>query len=132
MLWDTWKVLEKKQEEMLSVPVFFCLGMCGSWVGEHQSKRGGEHPRTCKEEPAEETARGWRGHLDALLRLRAWGFQGVGPLNLRASIVPSGVCTFTNRSELFAQSREFPSHSSSVQSAFRPSPKSILSKSYVK
>lgn len=49
---------------MLGVPVFFCLGMCGRSVGEHQSRRGAEHLRTCKEEPM----RGWRGHLDALLR----------------------------------------------------------------
>ena len=50
--------MKKKQEEMLDVPLFFCLGMCGSWIGDHQSERDVKHLRMCKEEPAGETVRG--------------------------------------------------------------------------
>ena len=136
-----WKVLKKKHEEMLAVALCFCRGMGGSWAEDHQSVRGSEYHRACKEETSwgdheqlEETPRclAWveclglpRAALDATLS----AFPEVGPLNLRAFILPSEV-----RSELEgAQSRGNTTPRSSflgspLQSAFSPFSKSILSR----
>lgn len=102
-MWEAWKVLKKKHEEMLAVALCFCRGMGGSWAEDRQSVRGSECHGVCKEETSwgdhgqpEETRRclAWVGCLGlprAVLDATLSAFHEVGPLNLRAFILPSEV-----------------------------------------